>query len=106
MSASYKLVNMQAAEVSSSPERWSSVRQVVTKCVGILLLPAVLTLLGCGVSSSAADPAVSPGVERCGSETRACWQVKPTVDAVEYPPPPKSISDTKHDVPEQVSGTH
>ena len=80
--------------------------RVITKCVRFLLFPAVLALLGCGGTSKFADPASAPGVERCGSETRACWEVKSTVDAVEYPAQPKAAPNTKHDVSEQVSGTH
>ena len=68
------------------------VSRTIASYVGVFLLPVAFSLTGCGVAPKAADPAAAAGVERCGSETRACWQVKDVVDAREYSPADASVA--------------
>ena len=67
---------------------------------------ALLLLTGCGVAPKVADPAASPGVERCGSATRPCWQVKATAEAEEYPPEAAATTAARHDSGEQATGAN
>ncbi len=73
---------------------------------GVLLAPALLVLSGCGGAPRIADPAASAGVERCGSETRACWQVKSTTASEEYPAEAATAVGDRHDSGEQATGAH